>query len=340
MGFVAFYLIYVDDFGNSGGRLDDPQQPLFSLQAALVPVDDGAWMRIERAQVELLDKIKDRLNLSVPPRLHAVDFYQRTGHLRGATIEECFGWIEDVLRASSENGVKYVATEIEKRSIFEPLQKLAEPFENLKRESPAFKELIELFSQRKVDYIYELSFIGLIFLLNRILEKMDSYGMIIHDQHGDLEVLSRLKIYRAFKSQGIISRIIENPIYKDSRIHSMLATADFAGYVRGGMKVDALKGKSRPMLSAWNSLYIEPNIIQSTQSDFDASTSKDIIGIGVFLLHSILRETSGEYAFIDSKQLQDWLKLSVSLHEKYIEHTKNQPAPEIVQGVTPGESQV
>lgn len=49
---MSFYFIYVDEYGNSGTRVDDPDQPLFLLQAAFVKADE-TWMRIESEYVNL-----------------------------------------------------------------------------------------------------------------------------------------------------------------------------------------------------------------------------------------------------------------------------------------------
>jgi len=40
------YLIYFDESGNTGNKLNDPQQPLFVLCALAVPEDK--WLQVEQ----------------------------------------------------------------------------------------------------------------------------------------------------------------------------------------------------------------------------------------------------------------------------------------------------
>ena len=79
------YLIYVDESGNTGARLDDPQQPVDLLAAVFVP--EQVWLRgylYWRNQVLWqTQKLAAHAGMPCPPELHAADVYHGARRFRG-----------------------------------------------------------------------------------------------------------------------------------------------------------------------------------------------------------------------------------------------------------------
>jgi hypothetical protein len=48
------HLIYLDESGNTGTNLSDPQQPVFVLAALIVP--EAVWLNLEKRLVESIQK--------------------------------------------------------------------------------------------------------------------------------------------------------------------------------------------------------------------------------------------------------------------------------------------
>jgi hypothetical protein len=75
---IGMYLIYVDESGNTGAKLDDSQQPVHFLAAVFV--SEEAWLdgyEYWRNQVLGLPRA-----LTGPPELHAAEVYHGTGRFR------------------------------------------------------------------------------------------------------------------------------------------------------------------------------------------------------------------------------------------------------------------
>jgi len=248
---MSFYLIYIDEFGDSGTRLDDPQQPIFQLQAALVPVEEGNWIEVEQVCTELIREISTTINTGENVRLHMVDLYQRKGIYRKASIEQTFAWIERILQIALDYSVHYVSQEINK-------------FDFLK----AFKGNTLTDTKGHTHYkssVYDLLFPNFLIELDQQLNALDAYGMIIVDQHKgqQFENYSSLDAYRIMRSKGFLKRVVENPIFRDSRIQTLLALPDFSGYIAANLKIDKLFGKSRPRLRDWHSAFVKPQTLQT-----------------------------------------------------------------------------
>lgn len=79
------HLIYIDESGNTGRNLADPQQPVFVLGALVVP--EGLWQTIETA---LEKAIKDHgpASLIGDEEIHGVDLRQGTGIFRGVSVSD------------------------------------------------------------------------------------------------------------------------------------------------------------------------------------------------------------------------------------------------------------
>ena len=194
--------------------------------------------------------MKKDLSTSAVPRLHAVDLYQRKGIYRDASIEKTFDWIEKILAAGLKHKVMYHAR--------------IESKERLKNESlQGTIEQRELAEEGKSQHpLYRLYFPHLLFDLQDYLEEVNSYGLLIVDQQKEHNHYGELEIYRAWRTKGFLTRVLEAPIYRDSRRHTLLALPDVAGFVTSGLLVDSLREKVRPRLAEWHDRYVNPSAIK------------------------------------------------------------------------------
>jgi hypothetical protein len=98
------YLVYVDESGNTGGNLLDPQQPVHFLAAVFVSEEMwqtgyGQWRAVVRPVAE---RSCAAARLALPGELHAVHVYHGSGAFRGVPREERQRIITAVLRMLPE----------------------------------------------------------------------------------------------------------------------------------------------------------------------------------------------------------------------------------------------
>lgn len=250
------FLTYIDEYGDTGARLDDPDQPVFALLAAMVP--ERSWVELETALIDLSLEMQEILGLEDSPRLHMVDLYQRKGIYREISVEQGFSWIERVLELAHAAGVRYHARIVWKD---EYLRELRDSSSARDREAAAR-------GQAPTDlYVGHLP--HLLLDLDTYCEGIGERTLLFVDQHARTRHLDDLTIYRAWRNVGVLKSILEAPIQRDSRRHTLLAVPDFAGYIALGTEIDARRGRARPRLREWGTEFIAPHIISAGVSGFD-----------------------------------------------------------------------
>lgn len=106
---------------------------------------------------------------------------------------------------------------------------------------------------------YQFAFQLLLGSIEQVLKKLEGYGILIIDQKRQEEVLSKLNTYRVLRAANILTRIIENPIFRDSRENAMLTVPDFAAYIIGRSVSDEILNKKSPdKIVEWKEKYIIP----------------------------------------------------------------------------------
>lgn len=256
-------LIYVDDYGNTGDRLDDPKQPLFALYASFVPVDDGSWLRLEQEIIQVMREIQVyawQNGFTAPARLHMVDLYQRSGKLyRSLSVDKVFAWIERVLEAMTAANVKHLHIVGDK-----PIMMRGQELRHASGQY-AWPEEEAVCKTKGPNHapapLYDMFLPRLFWEIDRALEEMNEYGIIFLDQQQGYEDLELLNVYRILRHQGMLKRILETPIYRDGRVNTLLAVPDIAGFIQMGLECDQLTipMKKRPMLEEWQERYLLMN---------------------------------------------------------------------------------
>ncbi len=104
------YLIYVDESGNTGARLDDTQQPVHFLAAVFVSeevwIDGHEYWRDE--VLRLTWERSDAAGVPRPPELHAADLYHGTRYFRGIPRSDREQIIRAALSALGRYGLDVV----------------------------------------------------------------------------------------------------------------------------------------------------------------------------------------------------------------------------------------
>ncbi|MDX2109648.1 MAG: DUF3800 domain-containing protein [Verrucomicrobiota bacterium] len=105
------HLIYIDESGNTGTNLSDPQQPVFLLCALIVPED--RWLAVEQALVAELDK-------HFPGRpadfeVHTNEIINSRGYFRQFSIDQRLNFIKAWLAVAQSFELKVIHRAIVKK---------------------------------------------------------------------------------------------------------------------------------------------------------------------------------------------------------------------------------
>lgn len=249
-------LTYIDEYGDTGVRLDDPDQPVFALFAAMVP--DRKWVELEVQLVALTLEMQEVMGLEDAPRLHMVDLYQRKGVYRNVSIEQAFAWIERVLRLASQAEVLYHARIVWKQTYLDRLH-----------QSPSHSDRQAAGRGEAPTDLYMGHMPHLILDLDAYCGQIGERALLFVDQHERTRHLDNLTIYRAWRQVAALESIVEAPIQRDARRHALLAVPDFAGYIAMGTELDAKEGKERPKLRDWGIEFIAQHIVPMAARPID-----------------------------------------------------------------------
>ena len=267
-----FFFIYLDEYGNSGNRLDDPQQPIFGLQYAFVPADER-WAQLEDELLKLAEEIRDKLALSETPKLHAVELFSRNNkHYRKLSPKEAYSYVVRVLQIAQRLGVSYYGFPVYKKALAKFLQITAHKMGVEGDRILAVTKNGTRFPTTLKIAMFPVSYMQ----IEDILQRLDAYGVILFDQErrDQDEFIAASHVYKAMRRKKLINRILENPVKRNGRYSFPLATADFSGYVYFGAKRNellAMEGakvpKRRRVLAKWSRIHVEPNLLRFASSD-------------------------------------------------------------------------
>jgi hypothetical protein len=98
------HLVYLDESGNSGLNLHDPEQPLFALCAMIV--DEKDWQGLEQA-------LKDSLNKRFPKwkeiesfEVHAVDLRRGKSYFEGVPVADRIAFRDEWMLIGKKFGIR------------------------------------------------------------------------------------------------------------------------------------------------------------------------------------------------------------------------------------------
>lgn len=107
------HLIYLDESGQTGNNLADPNQPVFVLGALVV--DESVWLALER---DLRDAIEKYFPSPRPEdfEIHATEISNpRKGHIKKFDIPHRIAFRDEWLRIAHRHGTRFIYRAIAKR---------------------------------------------------------------------------------------------------------------------------------------------------------------------------------------------------------------------------------
>ena len=245
------YLIYVDEYGNTGDKIDTPHQPYYMLQAAFVEPGEN-WLNLESGLVDVALDLQERMGLKYTPQLHMVELYQRSGlyqkppsGIEPLGVEESFAYMDRVFRLMNTYGVRFVTFGVNKLKLFEAVRKV-DPRPRPRKKAPGFRQV---------------TYLALLSVIDEVLREIGAYGVVYYEQErSDIDnQISSSIAYAAMRKQGLLTRVLGSPLHRSKRSCPLLAVADFGGYVMGSaILVTRFGRKERPMLSEWLNKYVLP----------------------------------------------------------------------------------
>jgi Protein of unknown function (DUF3800) len=205
------YLIYIDESGDTGLRLNDPQQPVF-LMAALA-MEENQWAEFEDV---LLPVVKEHFNGEIPVgfELHATDLVNRRMSFKTFTRQETYDFRDDILKLVE----KFFAKKIFYMSIDK------KRFDVFCREQYGDGVRIQ-------PYIMALPFICM--NIDNFLKKEKKRGILIFDEHreGASDAEQALKVLRLDKDSSLnTSALIEKGFFIDSKKSYPIQVIDMVAY--------------------------------------------------------------------------------------------------------------
>jgi hypothetical protein len=243
------YLIYLDESGNSGGNLNDPQQPVFVLGALLVP--EGKWQAVEQG---LVAEIKSFFGGAVPEKfeVHATDIRNNTGHFRGVPVSERVKFSDSLLQVAVEHGLKLVYRAITKKRYSAWLEREFGAGVIINPHIAAYPLIVQA--------------------INNYLRSLgdDVLGILINDEQkevvADIERTTRL--LRADPGRLQLDRIIEKGFFIDSSKSHLLQLADLC--IFHARKLEEIKlGLPPKRIDASCIKLIEPLVHRGSESMSD-----------------------------------------------------------------------
>jgi len=201
------HLIYIDESGNTGQNLADPDQPVFVLGALVIP--ETKWLAIER---DLEEAIRNHgpASLDHDAEIHGGDIRQGTGAFRGVSVSERLALRDAWLEIAGQHQLPFIYRAIVKKRYQSWVHSAFGPGISVNPHLAAFP-LIAL-------------------VANGLLKSLgaDTLGIIISDDNrevvGDIERFQ--KLLRVTPGTLQLDRIIEKGFFIDSRKSRLLQLTD------------------------------------------------------------------------------------------------------------------
>lgn len=201
------YLIYLDESGNSGCNLTDPQQPVFVLGALIIP--EEKWLSVETS---ILRVISDYFKGNIPEKfeIHATDMRNGTRHFKGVPLSTRMELRNALLQIAVDHDLRFIYRAIAKKRYSSWLEREYGAGIIINPHIAAYP----LVAQTINNYLKN--------------EGPTTLGILINDENrevvGDIERTTR--ILRATQGSLQLDRIIEKGFFIDSSKSHALQLAD------------------------------------------------------------------------------------------------------------------
>lgn len=201
------HLIYLDESGNSGNNLADPQQPVFVLGALIVP--ETKWVSIETS---ILQVVSDYFNGSIPENfeIHATDIRNCTRHFKGVPLNDRIDLRDKLIQIAIDHELSFIYRAITKKRYHQWLDRTYGAGIIINPHIAAFP----LVAQTINNYLRNLG--------------PDTLGILINDENKEVvsDIERTTKLLRADRGSLHLDRIIEKSFFIDSAKSHVLQLAD------------------------------------------------------------------------------------------------------------------
>lgn len=240
------HLIYVDESGNSGKHLNDPQQPIFVLAALIVPEDN--WTAIEQSLEESVQQI---FKGTIPPdqEIHATDLRNGSGIFRGVAIQQRMELRDEWLKIAAKHKLPFIYRAIVKKRFATWLT----------QEFPAGVAIDP----------HVVAFPLIAQSVNECLRQMPGSprGIFISDEKKEIiaDVEKTIRLLRGDPGQLRLSQIIEKGFFADSQKSRHIQLCDLCAYY-ARKKEEVKEGLDAKPLDSQGIQLIEPLIHRGRES--------------------------------------------------------------------------
>lgn len=223
------HLIYLDESGNSGGNLNDPNQPVFALCALVV--SESRWQKLEAA---LSAEIGKHWAGPVPEsfEIHAAELMNpRTDYVRHATPDQRLALMTSWLSAAKSHDVRLVYRTIVKKRY---ASWLSSTFGSGVMINPHVAALA-LVSQVVNSYLVSLPGKPL--------------GIFISDENQQVarDVDKSIRLLRSAEGPLRLTQIIEKGFFIESHKSLVLQLCDLCAYIVRRKEEGMTGGKAKPV---------------------------------------------------------------------------------------------
>lgn len=233
------FLIYADDYGNTGERLDERSQPLFMFFGMMVP--STRWVALERDLASITrDVCRD---CGVEPstfRLHAAEFFSERQYPQLSADQKANVALllaQTAVRHGATFLVSYVLkTEVAQlRSVMATLGHLFQrPEFSVLRDNPnVWPHLERTFEQMQRSDPYVVTLIDFLQGAESALAAQGTQGLIVIDRQQQYGAQHAFKSLSAARQSHATQFLLEQPLQGDSFTNPLLQVADVLGYLYG-----------------------------------------------------------------------------------------------------------
>lgn len=206
-------LIYIDDSGNTGKKLDDELQPLFLLGGFIIDEDD--WKNVDKN----IEKIKEKYDL-VDTEIHAIDVIngKKGTPYKHWNYQKKLDFFSDMLAVINEHNLKIVFFSVKKQNFKSYFQvKYGKGFEQQFNISP-----------------YLLAFSYILQISDSYLLENNSNGMLILDEQDEWKKPAK-KTFNILRTtvdepEIKIEKLLDRSFFVDSSESNMIQLADIVAY--------------------------------------------------------------------------------------------------------------
>ncbi|GEM47175.1 DUF3800 domain-containing protein [Deinococcus cellulosilyticus] len=262
------YLIYIDEFGTSGGRLDNPDEPIFGMTALFV--HQNVWSDFERDLIllkrETIENIKIRnpeFNPDDKFEFHGVELIRGSGVFRFLDFPARLKCIEDILKLKQKYNIESANLHLNKNTIHMAFKMAEEMLSNSfhvdKQESHRIAGRF-MYSVRERFTPYIIMFSMMLMTINEVLKHYNEKGIVLMDEHTQYKRIANLHAYAESRLEfNTLSNVLSAPAYISSHLHIPIQVSDIISYLLGRAEVSHLNGRNvKPeIIIDWINRYLE-----------------------------------------------------------------------------------